>query len=133
MIKHFAFLLLAIVLFNTTLTAQNRARFSDFKAGMTDEGLVKQALKTANERALNLRCPETYTRGVILSYNWINELDKNGFIKARRIHIELYCEKPDGRCAIADYTFKQKHDIDDVFSSRLIFEKVGSMYYVDCE
>lgn len=133
MAKIFIALFLILSLQGSHTYAQNHARFRDFKAGMIDENLVKQALKIANERALNLRCPETYTKGIILSYNWINELDKNGFVNARRIHIELYSERPDGRCAIADYTFKQKHEIDDVFSKKLIFEKVGGSYFVDCE
>ncbi len=131
-----AILILHIVLMSLScnlLYGQNKARFSDFKPGMIDEQLVEKALKVANERAVNLRCSELYTKGVITSTGWQLEYDNNGFVKGRKIHIELYCERIHQHCGIANFTFRQKHEVDGDFYPKLLFDKVGYMYDVDCE
>lgn len=113
--------------------AQNRAKFSDITPCLTGgEEFVGRALKIANERAVNLRCPEVYTKGVILSCDWDMEYDDYGCVRARKLHMELYCEKRDG-CGIAEFSFKQKYKGDGIFSDRLVFDRVGYMIDVDCE
>jgi hypothetical protein len=132
--KSFTILItIASVLWIKPAFSQNHARFSDIKPCLTGgEEFMERALKIANERAVNLRCPETYTRAVILSCDWEMDYDGTGCVRARKLHMELYCEKPDG-CGMAEFSFKQKYKGDGYFSDRLVFDRVGYMYDIDCE
>jgi hypothetical protein len=112
--------------------AQNLVKFSEIKSGMKDEYLEDQGLKIANNRAVNLRCPEEYTKAVILSYKWEKDYDKWGDLAGRQIHMQLYCVKRDG-CGMAEYTFRQKYEGRGNFEDKLRFVKVSYMYNVACE
>ena len=133
MIKHSAFILLAFFLFIAPAIAQNQARFSDITPGMKVGWIERDAIKLANRLAGNRRCPEEYTKAKILSYDWIFELDRWGYVTGRKIHIELYCELPDGHCGMADFIFREKLMDNDEFADKLQFEKMGALYTVDCE
>jgi len=123
-----AFLLLPGISF-----AQNQARFSDIKPGMLDGEIEQRAVKIANQRAINLRCPEDYVKAVIISREWQKHYDKNDNVDGRIIHLELYCHFPEGRCAMTDMVFKQKLLSEGGFSRKLYFVGMGDMFTVDCE
>ena len=134
MLKHFWFLfLVAGVLSHNSTRAQNLARFSNIKPGMQDGDIERRAVKIANQRAWDLRCPEDYTKAIIISHKWKHELDRNGFVTGRVIHLELYCERPDGKCGMADFIFKQKHLGEGAYTQRLFFVAMGDMVTIDCE
>jgi hypothetical protein len=100
---------------------------------MKDGRIEQQAIKIANQRAVDLRCPEEYSKAKIISYHWITEEDKYGNTTGRKIHIELYCQFPDGHCAMTDLIFRERLMDNDEFSDKLQFEKMGDMFTVDCE
>lgn len=100
---------------------------------MVDEWLVLEALKIANQHAVDTRCPEEYTKGVIISNKWQLEYTKDGFVKGRIIHMDLYCEREGDRCGVVHFTFRQKHEIDGAFTRRIFFVKAGKTYNVPCE
>ena len=133
MIKHCLLIPLAIVLSIPVSFAQNLARFSDIRPGMTDGEIEQRAVKIANQRAWDLRCPEDYTQAVIISHKWKQELDRDGFVTGRVIHLELYCERPEGKCGMADFVFKQKHLGEGEYTRKLFFVAMGDMVTIDCE
>ena len=127
--------LLSIVVFSfcTSSIAQNKAKFSDIKPGMTDAKLEKMAVKLANKRGMVFNWHEVYYKAVILSKNWELDLDRDGFLKGRKIHMQLLAILPSGRCATTDFTFKQKLLHNEKFSSALYYDRVSDLVYVDCE
>ena len=126
-------LLIATLLFSTGAYAQNAARFSDLKAGMTDRGLELQAIREANKRGIAFCWREDYSKAIIISPKWEMDLDANGYLRARKIHVQLYGTLSNGRCAVTDFTFKQKLLRNEKFSTKLYYESVGDMVYVECE
>ncbi len=133
MIKHCALILLAIVLLSSRTFSQNHAKFKDIVPGMVDGDIEQRAIKIANQRAIDLRCPEDYTKAVIISRKWKHELDRNGFVTGRVIHLELYAEFPEGKCGMADFIFKQKYTDEGGYSRKLFFISMGDMFTVECE
>jgi hypothetical protein len=133
MLRTFSLLGVVPAFCGTVCFGQNGARFDAIKPGMYDEQLVQQALKIANQRAVNMRCPERYIKGVILSYQWHNVVDREGFVTGRKIHVELYCERPGEMCGMADFTFLERYVAAGAFSDRLVFVRNGNTYAVDCE
>ncbi|MCW3121629.1 MAG: hypothetical protein JWQ38_1121 [Flavipsychrobacter sp.] len=131
-------LLRAIILFivfalSPRAFAQNLARFSDIEPGMIDGEIEQLAVKVANRRAVDLRCPEDYIKAVIISRKWLPEPGKNGTIRGREIHLELYCRFPEGRCAMTDMIFRQKTLEEGGYSRKLYFVAMGDMITIDCE
>lgn len=133
MIKHLALTIVAAILLTTDAFSQNHSRFRDIVPGMMDGEIEQRAVKIANQRAIDLRCPEDYTKAVIISRKWKHELDKDGFVTGRVIHLELYCEKPDGICGMADFIFKQKSLGEGEYTRKLFFVSMGDTFAVDCE
>jgi hypothetical protein len=121
------------LLINIQAFSQNKVKFSDIKPGMKDEQLEKEALRIANKRGIDYAWREYYTKAVIISDKWELEYTKNGFLKGRKIHMNLYGKLPQGKCAISDFTFKEKLLPDEKFSDMLYYDHVGDMVYVDCE
>ncbi len=132
MIKHFIYFALLTFL-AVPAFAQNKARFSDIKAGMEDRDLEYQAIREANKRGLMFCWKEDFTKAVIISKKWEYELDKDGFAIARKIHMVLYAVLWSGRCTMTDFTFKQKLLPNETFSDKLYYQSVGDMVYVECE
>jgi len=132
MLKHILLLLVTSAC-SLSVFAQNRARFSDIRPGMLDGEIEQRALKIANQRAVDLRCPEDYTKAVIISRKWVHELDKDGFATGRTIHVELYARTEDGKCGMTDFMFRQKHLGEGEYSRKLYFVSMGDMFTVDCE
>lgn len=120
-------------LLHFTVYGQNRARFSDIQPGMVNKHLEHQALRLANERATNLRWPLEYKKALIISPKWNLLYDKNGFVKGREIHMQLYCTARSGKCGTADFTFKQRHIADGFYSDRLQYVYAGDFYDTECE
>jgi hypothetical protein len=131
--KKSVLILLIIVLYVHPAIAQNRARFSNIVPGMRVKWIEQEAVRLANQLAGNRRCPEEYSKAKILSYDWMFELDKWGWVTGRKLHIELYAEFPDGHCGMADFIFREKLMPNDEFAHKLQFEKMGDMYTIDCE
>ena len=112
--------------------AQNKIKFSDIKAGMRNEGIERQALWLANERATNLHWLAEYKKAKIISDKWqVVGSDPEEPI-CRIIHIELYCEKQDGDCEMSDFTFREKFK-DGKYQHKLLFLNAGDFIHVDCE
>jgi hypothetical protein len=132
MIKHLIFFAL-LTFWAVPALAQNQARFSDIKPGMVNKDLEYQAIREANKRGLTLCWKEDFTKAVIISKKWEYELNKDGFAEARKIHMVLYAVLWSGKCAMTDFTFKQKLLPDDTFSDKLYYQSVGDMVYVECE
>ena len=132
MIKYIVSFLFAAVVYCTPAAAQNQAKFSDIKAGLKNKRLEQQALRIANERATDLHWLAEYKKATIISKKWQPILNDEGYLVARKIHMELYCVEQNGNCEIADFTFKQKYTAEG-YSDRLICIKVGQLYNVDCE
>lgn len=122
-----------IVLLSSIAFSHNHAKFNDIVPGMVDGDIEQRAIKIANQRAIDLRCPEDYTKAVIISHKWKHELDKNGFVTGRVIHLELYAEFPEGKCGMADFIFKQKYTYEGGYSRKLFFVSMGDMFTVECE
>lgn len=122
-----------MLLLSTPAFAQNQARFSDIKPGMEDKNLEWQAVREANKRGLMFCWKEDFTKAVIISPKWELDLDKDGFVKARKIHVILYSVLWSGKCAMTDFTFKQKLLPDETFSGQLYYQAVGDMVYAECE
>jgi hypothetical protein len=133
MAKYCGLLLLASFFLLPAATAQNAAKFSDIQPGMVDGEIEQRAIKIANQRAVDLRCPEDYTKAVIISRKWTHELNRDGFVTGRVIHLELYCERPEGNCGMADFVFKQKYTDEGAYSRKLYFVSMGDTFAVDCE
>lgn len=114
-------------------SGQNQARFSDVKPGMTNKALERQAVWLANKRGMNYNWHQRYKKAVIISRKWDLLLDKNGFLKGRRIHMELYAEFPNGKCAMADFSFRQKLLVDETFSDELQYDSAGDIVEIECE
>lgn len=131
--KQIIFCLIAITCCTAHVCSQNLAKFSHIVPGMLDGEIEQRAIKIANDRAWNLRCPETYTKAVIISRKWTHELDREGFATGRVIHLELYCERPDDKCGMANFTFKQKYIGGGEYTRKLFFVSMGDMVTVDCE
>ena len=129
----FNLLILTILLLPVGAFAQNQVRFGDIKPGMVDGEIEQRAVKIANQRAIDLRCPEDYEKAVIISREWQKHYDKNDTVDGRIIHLELYCHFPEGRCAMTDMVFKQKLLVEGGYSRKLYFEGMGDMFSVDCE
>ena len=127
-----AALLIVIASSFSQVFAQNKITFHDIKPGMKDEWLERQALRIANERATNLHWLAEYKRAKIISQKWTVVRDYDGYPLGRTIDIELYCIKPNGDCAMADFVFKQKYK-DEEYSDRLICLHVGEFINIDCE
>jgi hypothetical protein len=125
--------LIIAIFFSASAYAQNQTRFSDIKPGMQDTELEWQAIKEANKRGLTFCWKEDFTKAVIISPKWELEMDSEGFVKWRKIHMVLYAVQWNGRCAITDFTFKQKLLPDETFSDKLYYQSVGDMVYVECE
>jgi len=130
--RFFAALLIVLTASLSPACAQNKITFHDIKAGMKDERLERQALRIANERATNLHWLAEYKMAKIISQKWTVVRDYDGYPLGRTIDIELYCVKPNGDCAMADFVFKQKYK-DEEFSDRLICLHVGDFINIDCE
>ncbi len=133
MIKQLVLITIFAAISSYPCFAQNLARFGDIRPGMADKKLEKQAVWLANRRGLNYNWREVYKKAVIISHKWEPELDKDGFMKGRKIHMELYAELPTGRCAMTDFTFRQKVLPDETFTHELYYVSVGDMVYIDCE
>ncbi len=133
MSKYFLLLFFAIFCLCSSSNAQNQAKFSGIKPGMKDEKLEKMAVKLANKRGMVFDWHEVYYKAVIISDKWELDLDRDGFLKGRKIHMELLSILPSGRCAMTDFTFKQKLLHDEKFSSALYYDRVSDLVYVDCE
>lgn len=126
-------LVFTIILLNTPVFSQNEATFGGIKPGMVNREIERQAIRVANKRCGDFGWQEEYYRAVIISHEWQRDLDKNGFLKGRKIHIELLAKKPNGKCVMADFTFRQKLLGDGTFSQRLIYDGTDDLVYVDCE
>ncbi len=112
--------------------AQNKASFHNIKPGIKDEWLEHQALRVANERATNMHWLAEYKKAKIISQNWEVVRDYDGYPLGRVINMELYCEKPNGDCAMVAFAFKQKYK-DEEYSDHLICLHVGDFINIDCE
>lgn len=130
--KLFSVIICSLVV-SATVNAQNKVRFSEIKAGMTDKALEKDALKIANKRGIDYCWREYYTKAVITSEKWEMAYNKNGFLVGRRIHMMLYGKLPEGKCVISDFTFKEKLLPDEKFSNILYYDHVGEMVHVECD
>ena len=126
-------ILIAFILVTVPAVAQNKARFSDIKPGMTDKIMEHQAIILANRRGTNFCWHEDYSKAKIISTKWQPDLDKNGFIRGRIIHIELYGQFLNGKCIMTDFTYKQKLLPDDTYSDMLYYDSAGDMVYAECE
>ncbi len=133
MMKRYVFGFVVLIHCSSPVFSQNRAKFSHIVPGMLDGEIEQRAVKIANDRAQDLRCPETYTKAVIISRKWTHELDRDGFATGRVIHLELYCERPDDKCGMANFTFKQKYVGGGEYTRKLFFVSMGDMVTVDCE
>jgi len=114
--------------------AQNRARFSNIVAGMKDWEVEAEAVKLANKRAREYAWPEEYRKAKIISDHWKNIYDCDGYLIAREIHLELYAIMRSGRCAMADFTFREKLH-EDGKSTRVLFlyDHIGDLVFIECE
>jgi hypothetical protein len=126
-------LLFALLCTSAPAFSQNQVRFSDIKRGMQDDELEYQAIKLANKQAAAYQWPEEFSRATIVSSRWTILYDKNGFAKARKIHMQLYGRMLSGKCAMANFIFKQNILPDETFSDKLRYHSVGDILYVDCE
>ena len=68
-----AIILFIVIALSPRAFAQNLARFSDIEPGMVDGDIEQWAVKVANQRAIDLRCPEDYIKAVIISRKWLPE------------------------------------------------------------
>lgn len=112
---------------------QNLVRFSDIKAGMNDWYIEKEAVRLANKWATDTRCPEEYTKAVIVSADWEYYYHINGELAGRKLLVQVYCERPGLQCGMADFTFRQKYLGDHEFSGKLTCKRIGDMIAVECE
>jgi hypothetical protein len=133
LVSKYRILFLVIALFYTMYChAQNQAKFSDIKPGMSDRWLEREGVRLANKRGMNYAWHERYFKAIIISGDWEPYFTCDGFLKGRLLHMELYAEMPNGKCAMGDFTFKQKLLEDDTLSD-LYYDSAGDLVYVDCE
>jgi hypothetical protein len=131
MVKHIL-LLVAFCSVSATALCQERARFSDFKAGMKDTYLERQAVRLANNRANDLKCCEAFTKAKILSSDW-DLCFKGAKLQGRDIHIELYGQTHEGGCGVAHFIFQQRYEGRGYFSEKLKLHQMGDFYAAECE
>jgi hypothetical protein len=117
-----------------SVVAQNQARFSNIQAGMKDYEVEREAVRLANKQARNYNWPEEFWKAKIISDHWKDIRDEDGDLVAREIHLELYAVMNSGKCAMADFTFREKLH-EDGKSTRVLFlyDHIGDMVNVACE
>ena len=132
--RYTSIVILLFLLFNVQAMAQNRARFSNIKPGMKDYEVEREAVRLANKRAREYAWPEEFWKAKIISDHWENIRDNEGNLVAREIHLELYAVMNSGKCAMADFTFREKLH-EDGKSTRVLFlyDHIGDMVNVACE
>ena len=134
MIKYLSLILAAFVCCAIPARSQNEVRFSSIKAGMKDLDIEREAVRLANKRAIEYHWPEEFWKAKIISDDWEDIFDADGDLAARKIHIELYARMNSGKCAMADFTFKEKLDEDGQFSRILfLYDHIGDMVNIECE
>ncbi len=126
--------ILFLLLLSVTSFAQNQARFSNIIRGMKDADVEREALRLANKKAREYHWPEEFWKAKIISDHWKNFYDEEGNLMAREIHLELYAVMNSGKCAMADFTFREKLH-EDGKSTRVMFlyDHIGDMVNVQCE
>jgi hypothetical protein len=131
--RSFLSVLFITCLCTTGAWSQNRARFSDVKAGMKNRDLEMEALMVANKRAATTRCREEFSRAVIVSDGWETERNAEGIITGRHLHMELYGETDDNRCGMSHCIFRQNVQGDDRYSGKLKLVDMGPFYDLECK
>jgi hypothetical protein len=99
---------------------------------MKDEWVEHLAIRAASERGTNVHWLVEYKKAKIISQEYELVRDAEGYLLGRVVNIELYCVKPNGDCAMADFVFKQKYK-DDHYVNRLTALHVGEFINIDCE
>lgn len=126
--------LLLMLLFAVPATAQNQARFSNIKPGMKDYEVEREAVRLANKRAREYAWPEEFWKAKIISDHWEDIRDHEGYLVAREIHLELYAVMNSGKCAMADFTFREKlHEDGKSTHILFLYDHIGDMVNVQCE
>lgn len=127
-------LLLFTGLWSFEVSAQNQARFSNIRPGMKDYEVEREAVRLANKRAREYAWPEEFWKAKIISDHWENIRDEEGNLVAREIHLELYAVMNSGKCAMADFTYREKLK-EDGKSTRVVFvyDHIGDMVNIACE
>src|ERR1039458_9628913 len=108
MIKYLVPVILALLFSWSPASAQNQVKFSKLKPGMRDEFIEREAVRLANKRAMLYAWHEEFRQAKIISDNWEDIIDCDGNLVGREIHIELYATLFSGKCAMADFTFREK-------------------------
>lgn len=125
--------LVLFIFLSVPALAQNQVKFSEIIPGMKNEWLENECIRLGNKRAAEYMWPEEFSRAKILSKKWEILYDRNGFAKARKIHVQLYGTMNSGRCGMADFFFKENLLGDETWSDVLVYHSVGDIVYVDCE
>src|SRR5436190_14362963 len=110
------FFLIALCSSFSSSYGQNLTKFSDIKPGMRDKWIEREAVRLANKRGMNYNWHERYLKAVIISSDWEPYGTRDGCLKGRKIHLELYAEMPGGKCFMADFIFKEKLREDGTLS-----------------
>jgi len=127
-------LLFLLIIFSLSAQAQNQARFSNIKPGMKDADVEREAVRLANKRAREYAWPEEFWKAKIISDHWENIRDEEGYLVAREIHLELYAVMNSGKCAMADFTFRETREEDGKYSRlKFKYDRIGDMVNVQCE
>ncbi len=126
--------MLFLLLITIPSFAQNQARFSNIKPGMKDADVEREAVRLANKRAREYAWPEEFWKAKIISDHWENIRDEEGYLVAREIHLELYAVMNSGKCAMADFTFRETLEEDGKYSRlKFKYDRIGDMVNVQCE
>ena len=126
--------MLFLLLITTPAMAQNQARFSNIEPGMKDPDIEREAVRLANKRAREYNWPEEFWKAKIISDHWKTFRDEEGYILAREIHLELYAVMNSGKCAMADFTFRETMEEDGKYSRlKFRYDHIGDMVNVPCE
>lgn len=106
-------------------------KWSDIKAGMTNEALTAKAISVANAKAKEDDWKEKFSKAKITSTEWDVKVNIASVPVERTIEIELYAVFPGGYCRTVNMTFIQYY-VNGSYGP-LKYYSIGSYSDIDCD